>query len=153
MNILKTLTLSALLSLFTVPQVGATDEGELIFVVNRDNQGTRITRAEVADLYLKRKRTWADGTPVRFVDRKFASRERRLFMMRILGKSESDIDQFWVGQKLYSGDSAPVQASSESLAMQLVALSKGAITYVASGASIDETSAKAITLDDGKNSP
>lgn len=100
------------------------------FLVNAENPVTSQTRAEVADYFLKRVKQWPDGIPLRFFDRVDGSEERRTFLKEILKKSTRDIELYWIGQKLYSGHSAPSQVSSDLMTEIMVSKFPGAIGYV-----------------------
>jgi ABC-type phosphate transport system substrate-binding protein len=102
----------------------------LLFITNDQNTVTRLTIPELKDYYYKRKRLWPDGTAVRFIDRAPGSEIRKAFLSSVLSTSSEDLDLFWIGQKLYSGDNAPLQQPSDALTMQLVSALKGAISYV-----------------------
>src|ERR1700722_17989953 len=104
--------LALLLSFLPSPVLA---ESGLVFIVNRDNPVGSITREDLIDYYEKRKRLWPDGSPVRFIDRETGSSERARFLKECLMKTESDVDLFWFGQKLHSGDAMPIQIRSESL--------------------------------------
>lgn len=109
---------------------GAQAATELIFITNADNPVTTMTSSQVRDFYFKRKRTWADGTNVRFIDRTNDSAIRTLFLSRTLKKNSEELDLYWIGQKLYSGESAPLKESTDILTVQFVSTFKGAIGYI-----------------------
>jgi ABC-type phosphate transport system substrate-binding protein len=116
----------------------------LLFITNVQNNTGKLTVVELKDYYYKRKRQWPDGTAVRFIDRAPGSEIRKIFLSSVLGTSAEDLDLFWIGQKLYSGDNAPLQQSSDGLTMQLVSSLKGAISYVSD--SIPITSLKGVKV-------
>src|SRR5690606_9208861 len=99
---------------------------DIVFIVNSANPATTVTFKEINDYFFKRDRDWPDGTSVRFVDQK-NSPVRNLFLKTYLHKSAAEVDRFWIGQKLYSGDSAPMQSPSDSLTIQFVGAFNGAI--------------------------
>lgn len=103
---------------------------EIAFIVNSQSPVDQLSVNEIKDYYYKRKRQWPDKTAVRFIDRGADSEIRKVFLSSILKISNEDLDLFWIGQKLYSGDSAPLQQRSETLTLQLVSSLKGSISYV-----------------------
>lgn len=107
----------------------------LIFIINADNPTVSITSSEIRDFFFKRKRQWSDGESVRFIDRT-SGVLRDNFLLPYLKKNSSDVDLFWIGQKLYSGDSAPLREASEATTIQFVSSLKGAISYVSSGTAL-----------------
>ncbi len=104
----------------------------VVIIVNAENPSDAIGTDELVDFYLKKKRQWPDGNSVRFIDRTDDSPERKVFLKRIVGKTGREVDLYWIGQKLYSGDSAPMQVSSDAMTATLVSRLNGAIGYVSS---------------------
>ncbi|MES2857046.1 MAG: hypothetical protein V4692_14350 [Bdellovibrionota bacterium] len=103
---------------------------KLTFIVNHENPVTSLTINEVRDYYFKKNRTWPDGTSVRFIDADETTGAKKAFLSDYLERSSKDVNLYWIGQKLYSGNSAPLQESSESMIVQFVGSLKGAIGYV-----------------------
>lgn len=103
--------------------------GELVFVVNKKNAATELTASELADFYFKRRTRWPDGTKVQFIDERDGSADKEAFLA-LIGKSQRDIDLFWIGEKNFSGQGAPLQAPTESLVLSMVGSLDGGIGYV-----------------------
>lgn len=110
-------------------QLALAQSSDLVFIVNIENHTEKITASELRDFYFKRKRRWGNGESVRFMDRT-AGPLRDIFLKKYIGKSNSDVELFWIGQKLYSGDSAPLKESSDVTTMNFVGSLKGGIGYV-----------------------
>lgn len=110
-------------------QLALAQSSNVVFIVNTQNPAEKITVSELRDFYFKRKRRWANGESVRFMDRTMGPL-RDTFLKKYIGKSNSDVELFWIGQKLYSGDSAPLKESSDITTMSFVGSLKGAIGYV-----------------------
>lgn len=103
---------------------------KIIFIVNSSNTVSRISHDQLQDFYFKRNRTWPNGLPIRFFDRTDGTEVRKLFLDNILKKTSRQVDQFWIGQKLYTGDSAPTKISTNSLMINLVSRFPGGIGYL-----------------------
>lgn len=103
---------------------------EIIFIVNNENKLSEISQDEVVDFFFKRKRHWPDGERVRFIDQKDGSAEKQAFLKTILGKTARDLDLFWIGEKNFNGQGAPIQAPSEDMVISTVASLPGAIGYI-----------------------
>lgn len=112
---------------FTLPDAWA---GDFVVIVNAGTAVSSINATELADFYLKKKKQWADGTAVRFVDRTLGSPERTAFLSKVVKKTPSEVELFWVGQKLYTGNSAPLKVTSDSMVVQFVSAFKGAVGFV-----------------------
>lgn len=119
---------------------------EVVFIVNESNPVTEISANDIRDYYFKRKRQWPTGESVRFIDRALTSGIHDIFVRRILRKSNSDVELFWIGQKLYTGDSAPLRETSDTSTIQFVSTFKGAIGYVSSATPIAEQNVKAVKV-------
>lgn len=103
---------------------------DVVFIVNGENAAEKLTASEIRDFYFKRKRRWNNGESIRFIDRTNGPL-RENFLKKYINKTTSDVELFWIGQKLYSGDSAPLKEASDSTTMSFVSSLKGAIGYVA----------------------
>lgn len=119
----------------------------LVFIVNAENPETTVSAAEVRDYFFKRKRSWPDGTGVRFIDRATGSAVRQEFLRSVIKKRADEVDMFWIGQKLYSGDSAPLQEATDSMAIRFVESFKGAIGYVSPTTDLTGRKVKVIKVD------
>lgn len=118
-----------ILTIMLTLQTALAQSPDVVFIVHADNPVQKLTVSELRDFYFKRKRRWTNGDSVRFMDRT-AGPLRDTFFKKYIGKSQSDVELFWIGQKLYSGDSAPLKESSDSSTMNFVSTLKGAIGYV-----------------------
>lgn len=109
-------------------QLAAADQ--IVVIVNEKNPLQSINKAQLRDYFLKKTKSWPDGTPVKFFDRREESRERNLFLNNFIERSSREVETFWIGQKLYTGHSAPTQVSTDSMVMALISRFPGAISYV-----------------------
>lgn len=105
---------------------------EISIIVNEQNPASEITIAQIQSFFLKKNREWSNGTAVRFFDRRDDTAERKTFLNEVLKKSSREIELYWIGQKLYSGNSAPIQVSTDSMMASMVSRFPGAIGYVSS---------------------
>jgi ABC-type phosphate transport system substrate-binding protein len=122
---------------------------DVVFIVNAQNPAKSISKIQLSNFFLKKEREWPDGTSVRFIDRKDGSEARTTFLSQYIGKTGKDVDLYWIGQKLYSGDAAPMQVDSDSSVISLVSSLKGAIGFV-SPKSVLGTGVKKIDITGGR---
>jgi hypothetical protein len=108
----------------------------IIIVTNVLNSTNQITRDQIQDYFFKRNRLWPDGKPVRFFDRNDNSQEREKFLRNYLNKTSRQVDQFWIAQKFNTGDSAPIQVSTDTMTLNMVSRFPGGISYVNEGVSL-----------------
>lgn len=105
---------------------------EIVIIVNEQNPISELSDRQVENYFLKKVQQWPNGTPVRFFDQRDDRSEKKIFLNSVLKKSSREIELFWIGQKLYSGNSAPLQISSDAIMASMVARFPGAIGYVSS---------------------
>jgi ABC-type phosphate transport system substrate-binding protein len=129
-----------------VADVNGAESSGLVFIVNAENPATSISASEIRDYFFKRKRSWPDGTGVRFIDRAVGSAIRQEFLKTVLQKKSDEVDMFWIGQKLYSGESAPMQESSDSMTIRFVESFKGAIGYVSASTDLTDRKVKVVKV-------
>lgn len=103
---------------------------EIAVIVNAQNPLNSLTRSQVTEFFLKKAKQWPSGTSVRFFDQSDDSQIRKEFLRTVLLKSSRDIELYWIGQKLYSGHSAPTQLSSDAMMEIMVSRFPGAIGYI-----------------------
>lgn len=103
---------------------------KIIFITHQANSVEKLTPFQISEIFLKKTRTWPDGTSIRFFDRENDSVERKSFLTLVMKRSSRDLDQYWIGQKLYTGNSAPTQMSSDTMTLSLVARFPGSISYI-----------------------
>ncbi|MES2964420.1 MAG: substrate-binding domain-containing protein [Bdellovibrionota bacterium] len=125
----------------------ASESVTLVFIVNADNPVGAISEGDLREMFFKRKKSWPDGTAVRFIDRSSGSAIRQDFLKSILMKKSDEIEMYWIGQKLYSGDSAPLQQASDAMTIRFVESFKGAIGYVSSSTELSDRKVKAVKVE------
>lgn len=103
---------------------------QISVIVNEQNPVESISRTQLNDYYLKKTKEWPSGQSVKFFDRGDGSSERHSFLKSFVRKSQREIELYWIGQKLYTGNSAPTQIPSETMLAALVSRFPGAISYV-----------------------
>jgi ABC-type phosphate transport system substrate-binding protein len=152
---LRPLVIATILSLLAgagLPHARSDEPGAnigIVFIVNSHNPVSSVSVRDLTDYYQKTKRQWPDGSAVRFIDRDVGSPERAVFLSRILKQSESAVQLYWYGKKLHSGDSIPIQVSTDTMAIETVATFDGAIGYVSSHAQLKDPRIKAISVTNG----
>lgn len=102
----------------------------IVFIVHPSNGTSRLTRHEIADYFFKRSHRWPDGKKVRFIDQADKSESKRIFLREYLHKTQREVDLFWIGEKNFNGQGAPIQAPNDEMVISAVAELPGAIGYV-----------------------
>lgn len=118
-------------------QMAMAGSSGIVFIANSANTTDKLNIITLRDYYYKKKKLWQNGESVRFIDRTNGEL-RENFLRKYIGKSSSDVELYWIGQKLYSGDSAPLKESSDAAVINFVSSFKGGIGYVSDGVSLPD---------------
>ncbi|MBY0413692.1 MAG: hypothetical protein K2Q18_05985 [Bdellovibrionales bacterium] len=137
----KTLILSLVLTLFCLRAYAF----DLDIIVNEKNTLTSITVSELQNYFTKKSRTWPNGDAVRFFDQRDDNESRKLFLSKFIKKTPREVELYWIGEKIYTGNIAPIQISSDSMMVSMVSRFPGGIGYVDSKATLKKT-VKKITV-------
>jgi len=128
-----TLILAAAVLAALLQPVAAGASGSFVVVVNQANPVSRLDRAELSKLFLKRAAAWPNGVPAAPCDLSGTSPTRKAFSQDVHGKPLWIIVAFWQ-QEIASGRSQPpAVCPSEAAALQAVRDTPGGVAYVAEG--------------------
>lgn len=112
---------------------------EFVIIVHPGNPAPDVSRAFLADLYLKRATRWDDGELARPVDQRPDSAIRRAFSEGVLKRSVEAVKRYWQ-QRIFSGrDLPPPELEGDEAVVAYVAGHRGAIGYVSAAAKVDRT--------------
>ena len=122
--------LVAALGLFLLFAVQRTHAADVKVIVHATNALDSITKAKVADLFLKRVTRWENGRPVTPVDQSEKSPVRAAFSKDLLGKEVVWVKSYWQ-KMIFSGRATPpAEVSSDSQVLELLRTNPDAIGYV-----------------------
>ena len=126
-----------LLLSFTVMLLAATADASTVkLVIHTSTPTPSITKAKVADLFLKRVTRWDNGRAVTPVDVSDKSATRSAFCKELLGKEVVWVKSYWQ-KMIFSGRATPpVELSSDAEVLDYIRNNADAIGYVAEGASL-----------------
>lgn len=105
-------------------------EAEFRLVVNEANPIASLPRAEVSAIFMRRVRSWPDGTEIRPVDHRAGARVRERFSRAVHGKSVAYVTRYWQRLIFAGRGIPPQQAQSSAAVLELVRAHPGAIGYV-----------------------
>jgi hypothetical protein len=88
---------------------------------------------------MKRERKWPNGDAVRFFDFRDENQSRNIFLKTIVKKTSREIELFWIGEKIYTGNIAPIQVTTDSMMTSMVSRFPGGIGYVSSKLTLPKT--------------
>ncbi len=99
-------------------------------IVHPSNPAAAVTRAQLAEVFLKKQTAWPDGTAIEPVEPPERSRARTYFLYDVMnGRSAVALKAFWQ-KKASSGKTPPVEKASEEDVVSFVRATAGAIGYV-----------------------
>ena len=100
-------------------------------IVNRANPVSSIRRNELSALFMRRKRSWHDGTEVRPVEPPSRSQVREEFSRTIHGKSVAYVTRYW-HRVIFAGRGVPPEElPNDAAVIEFVKTHRGAIGYIA----------------------
>lgn len=111
------------------PGLARADEPIVVVVSSRWAELADISLATLRRIYLGRL-TRVEGARVHRYHARAGSAEREAFSRAVLGRSESDMHDYWVEQALSGGFLPPREFRTALELMQLVAARVGALAYV-----------------------
>lgn len=112
----------------------AAAQPELAIVAARNGRITALTQDEAVQLYLGRRTTLADGTPVNLIDLP-AGNVRDSFYEQLTGKNPSQTRAYW-SRLVFTGRALPpLEAASTAEARDWIASRPGTIGYLPVSAS------------------
>ena len=134
MSRLRMTALIAVASVLTLVPPVPVDAGEgFVVVVNQASPVSRLNRAELSKLFLKRTPSWPGGMAAEPCDLSGTSPTRKAFSAGVHGKPVWVVVAFWQ-QEIASGRSQPpVVCPSEQAALQAVRDNPGGVAYVSEG--------------------
>jgi ABC-type phosphate transport system substrate-binding protein len=127
----KSLLAAALASALSLPATARAQEADQVvaFVVARENPTSELSTDELRSMLLGKRRAWSDGSRVLPIDLERGP-ERDAVNTRVLAMSRSDVERWWVEQRIRGSGAAPRVAGSPSAVLKLVSRLRGAIGYV-----------------------
>lgn len=120
-----------MLTLSLLP-TGAMAAGNIVVIVNGKNPVTTLKISELEDFFMKRNRLWSNGDAVRFFDHRDENENRKIFLKKFVKRTSREVELYWIGEKIYTGNIAPIQITSDSMMSSMVSRFPGGIGYVSS---------------------
>jgi ABC-type phosphate transport system substrate-binding protein len=113
----------------------AAQEG-FVVIVNADNPVSSLSQDELSRIFLKKTAAWKNGSRALPADLTASSQVRASFSQKIHGRDTAAIKAYWQ-KMIFSGRSIPpAELSSATEMAAFVAANRGAIGYLAEGASL-----------------
>jgi len=119
---------AALVLVLLAPAASAPESPPLAVVVHRTRHD-ELSLADLAQVYLRRKRFWDDGTPIVPLNLPAGTPLRVAFSRAVLQRSETDLADYWNRQYFY-GVLPPATLASTAAVLRYVAADPNAVGYV-----------------------
>jgi ABC-type phosphate transport system substrate-binding protein len=114
--------------LAALPLAGQALAGDLVVIVHPDRE-EHLGRAEVAQIYLKKRRFWSNGESIVPVNRNSGSDARALFVRAIFGEKARQLGMYW-NRQYFQGVLPPATLASDEAVKRFVASEPRAIGYI-----------------------
>ncbi len=118
--------LAVLLAVLTPGTLAA---GERLAVVVRGDRAVHLSVDEIAQIYLKKRRFWADGDPIVPVNREAESVVRSAFTNVVFGPEGRRLALYW-NRQYFLGVLPPATLASDEAVKRFVARESNAIGYI-----------------------
>ncbi len=116
--------------------IGTVNAQTYKIIVNNSNSTTSLSKAEVSNLFLKKKTKWSSGTEVKPVDLSPKSDLREAFSKEIHGKTIAQVRAYWQ-QTVFAGKATPPsEMDGITKVVEYVKANPGAIGYVSADANV-----------------
>ena len=125
---MKARVLSAMVLAMAISAFASTAGFKII--VNSSNSSTKISKADLNAIFLKKMVKWSDGIPALPVNQSKKSTVRDSFTTSVHGKSVAAVDSYWQ-QQIFSGrDVPPAEKTSDADVLAFVKANAGAVGYI-----------------------
>jgi ABC-type phosphate transport system substrate-binding protein len=115
---------------------------EIAVIVNRDRT-TQLDREEVAQIFLKKRRFWDDGTPMLPVNQSAGAATRASFDRAVFGAGARRLSVYW-NRAYYGGVLPPATLASDEAVRRFVVSEPRAIGYIR--ADVVDTSVRVVLI-------
>ncbi|MDH3404216.1 MAG: hypothetical protein OES32_16985 [Acidobacteriota bacterium] len=128
---------SRVLALLAFVALHATAEAaDPVVVVHPSTRVLEVSKAELSKIFLKRLRTWADGSLAQPIDQ-VPGPVREEFTQWVHGRSVVTIEVYWK-RMIFSGRAVPpAEAADDAAVLDFVRRTPGAVGYVSGSAQLD----------------
>lgn len=102
----------------------------IAIVTHKKSPVSNLTRAELRDIFLKRRQVWPSGATIVPINSSLDSPLKKAFDQQVLGMSAQELGNYWVKEAVTGRSTPPRRVGTSALAKQLVAAVPGAVTYL-----------------------
>lgn len=103
---------------------------DYVVITNKQARPERVSREIIADMYLYKIKSFADGTDIRTVDQAVGSKARQIFYRTIVRKTEMELNRYWARRRYSGKGEPPVVLVGDDAVKSWVASTPGAVGYI-----------------------
>lgn len=144
-NTIRTTIYRVALLVALLPALSSFGQDGYRIVVHPDVTDNSLTRAEVSDLFLKKRVEWKNGTTVRPVVLKEKAIEEA-FCNDVIGRSSIAVKKYWQRQIFTGRGTPPEEKMKDEEILSFVAQTPGAIGFVSPRADTAKSQVKVLGL-------
>lgn len=123
----------------TLIPLNAWASSDIVVIVNVQNPLSSIKVSELDNFFMKKTRVWPNMDVVRFFDHRDEHPNRKMFLKKYVEKTSREVELYWIGEKIYTGNIAPIQITSDSMMVAMVSRFPGGIGYVSKSFKLPKT--------------
>ena len=103
---------------------------ELVVVVHKDNPVSELSRKQILDIYMGRKKSFPSGEAAKAVDLPDDSIDAETFYANVVGKSVAEVNAYWA-RLLFTGRATPPESlTDQSAVLNYFKTHKNTIAYI-----------------------
>lgn len=107
-----------------------TVQAEVAIITNPNVKEIGLSKADVANIYLGKKKTYSDGTRIKPVDQSADTKIRKQFYRVVIKMSGSEVNRYWSKLEFTGKGKPPRVISGDEAVRDWVASHPGAIGYI-----------------------
>ena len=113
-------------------------------IANEGVATTSISKDDLSDIFLKKKRKWDDGSAVTPIDLEARTQTRATFSEEVHGQGVGEIRTYWQQAAFSGAGTAPLERGSDADIIAFVKSTPGAVGYIS--ADTDAAGVKVLTV-------
>jgi len=126
--------------------INSVSSQDLVVIVNSGNATATLSKQDCKNIFLGKKTTWSNGSPIAFVEPKANSDLKKGFNTDFLGMTTPDVQKYWVRETIRGNLPLPQTVASPEEIIAYVSANKNAIGYLAKADVPTSGKVKAITV-------
>ena len=123
------LPIVAFVLISSILAINSVSSEDLVIVVNNNNSMTTLSKQDCKNIFLGKKTTWTNGSPITFVEPKLSSDLKKGFNASFLSMSSGEVQKYWVRETIRGNIPLPQTLGSAAEIVAFVSANGNAIGY------------------------